>query len=113
MLCICRRDVADGTAPAACRWALWDEFQIVEASMYGYWNASAPIKIADGHDVLATSWVRHDTPDVLVAIGSWNAGMRDTYSYHTCLQVDAGGCRTDDDGSINILLVLMGALISS
>ena len=77
MLCICRRNVADGTAPAACRWALWDEFQIVEASMYGYWNASAPIKIADGHDVLATSWVQHGTPDVLVAIGSWNAGTRD------------------------------------
>ena len=45
--------------------------------MYGYWNASAPIKIADGHEVLATSWVRHDTPDVLVAIGSWNAGKCD------------------------------------
>ena len=77
MLYTCCCDVADGTALAVGRWALWDEFQIVEASMYGYWNASAPIKIADGHDVLATSWVRHDTPDVLVAIGSWNAGKCD------------------------------------
>jgi hypothetical protein len=29
-------------------WALWDSFDIVSASMYGYWNASAPVRVADG-----------------------------------------------------------------
>ena len=57
-------------------WKLWDEFGIAEADMYGYWNRSAPVQIAN-HDnlILATSWVRHGARDVLLAIGSWNPAM--------------------------------------
>lgn len=57
-------------------WRLWDEFQISDAEMYGYWNSSAPVKITRGRDIqiLATSWVRRSAGDVLVAIGSWNPG---------------------------------------
>ena len=56
-------------------WKLWDEFHIAEADMYGYWNSSAPVKIADHNNmILATSWVRHGARDVLFAIGSWNPG---------------------------------------
>jgi hypothetical protein len=53
------------------QWALWDDFDVVSAEMYGYWNASAPIKIADGKEVFATTWVRHGH-GALIAIGSWN-----------------------------------------
>ena len=55
-------------------WALWDDFGIVSAAMYGYWNASAPVRVADGHAILATSWVRHGV-GALIALGSWNPAM--------------------------------------
>ena len=52
-------------------WGLWDEFDIVSASLYGYWNATGPVRVADGHHILATSWVKHGV-GAMIAVGSWN-----------------------------------------
>ena len=59
-------------------WKLWDEVAIEEASMYGWWNKSKPIKVFDGHGdqlsekILATAYVRPGNV-TLVAIASWDA----------------------------------------
>jgi hypothetical protein len=50
-------------------WKLWDDFGIQEAEMYGYWSPSCPVKIADGKDVLITSYVKENA--TLISIASW------------------------------------------
>ena len=59
-------------------WKLWDEVAIEEASMYGWWNKSNPVKVFDVHGdqlsekILATAYVRPGNV-TLVAIASWDA----------------------------------------
>lgn len=49
-------------------WKIWDEFNIQESRMIGYWSPSCPIKT--GHsDILATVYTQEDK--VLIALAGW------------------------------------------
>jgi hypothetical protein len=59
-------------------WSLWDDFEIVNADLFGWWNTSSPVKLITttpaspaATPVLATCWVNHGV-GALIAIGSWN-----------------------------------------
>lgn len=84
-------------------WGLWDLFKITHADLYGYWNSSAPVKIANHHNILATSWVQHEARDVLVAIGSWNPGTT-THSQATERMLRATFAYVQVDRSIHIVV---------
>jgi hypothetical protein len=49
-------------------WKVWDDFEIQDSRMIGYWSPSCPIK-TDNPDVLATAYVKKD--NVLISIASW------------------------------------------
>jgi hypothetical protein len=49
-------------------WALWDNFGIEKAKMFGYWDPNCPVK-TNHSEVLATSYVREGK--TLIAIASW------------------------------------------
>ncbi len=49
-------------------WKLWDEFGIQDATMFGYWTDSCPVK-TDHPDVLSTAYCKKGK--VLVSLASW------------------------------------------
>ena len=51
-------------------WKLWDEFQIDQSDMYGFWAPSCPVK-TNHPDVPATAYVK--PKEVLIVIASWAA----------------------------------------
>eukprot|EP00463_Aulacantha_scolymantha_P000310 TRINITY_DN1187_c0_g2_i2.p1 TRINITY_DN1187_c0_g2~~TRINITY_DN1187_c0_g2_i2.p1 ORF type:complete len:183 (-),score=6.52 TRINITY_DN1187_c0_g2_i2:173-661(-) len=51
-------------------WKLWDNFGIVKADMYGWWNKSCPVTTGR-KDVLATAFVRSGI-STLIAVASWS-----------------------------------------
>eukprot|EP01047_Picozoa_sp_COSAG01_P013728 COSAG01_NODE_652_length_14497_cov_38.547968_9_plen_286_part_00 len=57
-------------------WALWDQFDIVNSEMLGYWNRSCPVSVVGGNgnnnctDVYATAYVHH-SQRALVSVASW------------------------------------------
>eukprot|EP01052_Picozoa_sp_SAG31_P032134 SAG31_NODE_3488_length_4207_cov_3.508277_3_plen_238_part_00 len=74
-------------------WILWDDFDLLGASMVGYWHPNPLVKIASQHlsSNCSEVYVCHDAPDVgqraLVAIGSWQpSGVQ-----HCSLEVDWAG----------------------
>lgn len=53
-------------------WELWDAFGIEHATMFGWWNQSAPV-VTGSNEVLATSYVRKGL-ETLVAVATWAKG---------------------------------------
>lgn len=52
-------------------WKFWDKIHIEQADLYGWWNATAPVRLYGSPDVFASSYVRHGAC-TLVAIASWS-----------------------------------------
>lgn len=50
-------------------WEVWNKFGIEEAAMYGYWNASTPVK-TNNEKVKATSYVREGK--TLISLGNFS-----------------------------------------
>ena len=49
-------------------WKLWEEFDIFDSEMIGYWSPDCPVKTS--HDqILATVYKKNDS--ALIALGSW------------------------------------------
>jgi hypothetical protein len=51
-------------------WKLWDDFDMKESEMIGYWSDKCPVKTTDSH-VLATVYKKNGT--ALISIASWAA----------------------------------------
>jgi len=49
-------------------WKIWDDFNIQDSEMIGYWSSASPIR-TDKKDVLATAYIKKDS--VLIALASW------------------------------------------
>ncbi len=73
-------------------WKLWDDFEIQNAEMYGFWAPSCPIK-TDHPDVLVTAYVK--PREVLIAIASWVGE-----DVQVQLQVDWGALGLDPDQAV-------------
>jgi len=54
-------------------WKIWDDFNIQDSEMKGYWSSSSPIR-TDRKDVLATAYVNKKEESVLIALASWAEG---------------------------------------
>ena len=57
----------DGNDPSGI-WKVWDDFEIQESDMIGYWSPRCPVK-TDHKDVLATAYVKQGK--TLISIASW------------------------------------------
>ena len=60
-------------ADPSALWRLWDSFGISSAEMYGWWNASLPVRVACANEavvVKATAFV-HSGKDALVVLASF------------------------------------------
>lgn len=86
-------------------WRLWDDFKIEAATMYGWWNASNPVRIIDeqgdvSQDVLGTAYVQ---PGIraLVAIATWSNYTNETVS----LEVDWEQIGLKDGGTVTAPLI--------
>jgi hypothetical protein len=73
-------------------WTLWDDFDLPDASMVGYWHPNPLVNITSQHsssncsEVYATTYL-HVGQRALVAIGSWQPGD----VQHCSLEVDWAG----------------------
>ena len=52
-------------------WKVWDDFNIQESEMVGYWSSASPIR-TDRKDVLATVYKKEES--ALIALASWAEG---------------------------------------
>ncbi len=65
-----RRGMVYAMAPRADwgMWQFWDQFEITESEMIGYWDSIVPIK-TDKEGVFATLYLKND--QVLIVLGNW------------------------------------------
>ena len=66
-------------------WMFWDSFSIQDATLFGWWNESVPVKIESNvnqdqnpnNDILASAYVKHGE-ETLIAIATWTNGTNET-----------------------------------
>jgi hypothetical protein len=73
-------------------WKIWDDFNIQDSEMVGYWSSDSPIR-TDRKDVLATVYVNKKEGSVLISLASW---AKESVECHLNINWEALGLRQDN-----------------